>query len=97
MMERTVQGRFVMVSSAQLQAARAYLGWTMDTAAAAAGLHRRTLIRLENDVDYAWRQPDSLRRLVAVFRAHCILLEGEGLLIADAPAGEKHVDGFGMA
>ena len=86
-----------MVSSAQLRAARAYLGWTMDTAAAAAGLHRRTLIRLENDADYARRQPDSLRRLVAVFGAHCILLEGEGLLIAGEPSGEKHADGFGMA
>ena len=86
-----------MVSSAQLRAARAYLGWTMDTAAAAAGIHRRTLIRLENETGYAWKQPDSLLRLVVVFRANGILLEGNGLLITGAPSGEKHTDGFAMA
>ena len=49
-----------MVTSAQLRAARAYLGWTMEEAAMACGLHRRTIIRLENDERYAKGQPASL-------------------------------------
>ena len=33
------------MTSAQLRAARAYLDWTMDKAAAVSGLNRRTIIR----------------------------------------------------
>jgi transcriptional regulator with XRE-family HTH domain len=72
-----------MVTSAQLRAARAYLGWTMEKAAMACGLHRRTIIRLENDEHYAQGQPASLRKLVALYRERRILLEDRGLAVAD--------------
>ena len=42
----------MMVTSAQLRAARAYLGWTMERAAMACGRYRRTIVRLENDERY---------------------------------------------
>lgn len=74
-----------MVSSAQLRAARAYLDWTMEQAAQAAGLHRRTIIRLESDARYAARQPASLKRLVAAYAAQRITLDGTGLAVAGAP------------
>ena len=63
------------MTSAQLRAARAYLGWTMEKAAMACGLHRRTIIRLENDEHYAQGQPASLRKLVALYRERRIILE----------------------
>jgi transcriptional regulator with XRE-family HTH domain len=72
-----------MVTSAQLRAARAYLGWTMDKTAMACGLHRRTIIRLENDERYAQAQPASLTKLVALYREQQIILEGRGLAVAD--------------
>lgn len=75
-----------MVTSAQLRAARAYLGWTMEQAAKAAGLHRRTLIRLENDESYAKGQPASLTRLVAAYRTQRISLRGSGLVLAKTAA-----------
>jgi hypothetical protein len=75
-----------MVSSAQLRAARAYLRWTMDRAAAAAGIHRRTLIRLECEAGYAERRPASLGRLVAAYRGQRIMLEGDGLAVATGSA-----------
>ena len=74
-----------MVTSAQLRAARAYLDWTMDRAAAASGLHRRTIIRLESG-RYAEGLPPSLERLVAVYREQRIVLEGNGLALADKAA-----------
>jgi DNA-binding XRE family transcriptional regulator len=70
-----------MVSPAQLRAARAFLDWNMERAATEAGIHRRTMVRLENDASYLQRQPASLKRLVEVYRARRILLEGEGLSI----------------
>ncbi len=75
----------MMVTSAQLRAARAYLGWTMDQAAEAAGLHRRTIIRLESG-SYGESHPPSLMRLVAMYRQQQILLECGGLVLADAVA-----------
>ena len=71
-----------MVSSAQLRAARAYLGWTMDRAAEAAAIHRRTVIRLEADTGYAERQTASLKRLVAAYQAQRIILADNGLTVA---------------
>ncbi len=70
-----------MASSAQLRAARAYLDWTMDRAAEAAGIHRRTVIRLECEDGYAERQSVGFKRLVAAYRAQQIILEGEGLAV----------------
>lgn len=78
-----------MVISAQLRAARAYLGWTMARAAQAAGIHRRTVIRLETDSDYVARRPASLRRLVAAYAGQRIVFPGTGLAIADAEPGER--------
>src|SRR5690348_3900501 len=75
-----------MVTSAQLRAARAYLGWTMEKAAMACGLHRRTIIRLENDEHYVQGQPASLRKLVALYRERRIILEDRGLTVADTIA-----------
>ena len=75
-----------MASAAQLRAARAYLGWTMDQAAEAAGIHRRTVIRLECEEGYTERQSVGFKRLVAAYRAQRIILEGEGLTVAGAPA-----------
>ena len=73
-----------MVTSAQLRAARAYLDWTMEKVAEASSLHRRTVIRLENDENYAKGQPASLTKLVAVYREQQIIpLEGCGLAVAD--------------
>lgn len=72
-----------MVTPAQLRAARAFLGWNMERAATEAGIHRRTMVRLENDASYVERQPASLKRLVEAYRARRILLEGEGLSISD--------------
>jgi|KBSSwiStaDraftv2_1062776.scaffolds.fasta_scaffold5033567_1 transcriptional regulator with XRE-family HTH domain len=76
----------MMVTSAQLRAARAYLGWTMEKAAMACGLHRRTIIRLENDEHYAEGQPPSLKKLVALYRKRRIILENRGLALADTVA-----------
>jgi transcriptional regulator with XRE-family HTH domain len=71
------------VTSAQLRAARAYLGWTMEKVALACGLHRRTIIRLESDERYAQAQPSSLTKLVALYREHHIILEGRGLAVTN--------------
>jgi transcriptional regulator with XRE-family HTH domain len=81
-----------MVSSAQLRAARAYLGWTMIQAAKAAGLHRRTIIRLENDKSYADGQPASLRKLITVYRKHRLILDGNGVALADIDAEQTLLD-----
>jgi len=59
----------------------------MERAAEEAGIHRRTMVRLENDAGYVERQPASLRRLVEAYRARRILLEGEGLSIAGCCLG----------
>ena len=79
------------MTSAQLRAARAYLGWTMQKAAMAAGLHRRTIIRLENDDIYAKGQPPSLTKLVAIYRGQRIILDGKGLAVADSAVGPASV------
>ena len=76
----------MVVSSAQLRAARAYLNWTMERAAEASSLHRRTIIRLEGG-PYAESQPPSLRKMVATYRQHGIVLEGTGLTLADDVSG----------
>ena len=76
----------IMVTSAQLRAARAYLGWTMEKAALACGLNRRTIIRLENDERYAQGQPSSLKKLVALYREQRIILKGRGLAVANIVA-----------
>src|SRR5690349_9167179 len=87
-----------MVTSAQLRAARAYLGWTMGKVALKCDLHRRTIIRLENDERYAQAQPPSLTKLVALYREHHIVLVGSGLAVTDmsdkpasAPALNMHL------
>jgi transcriptional regulator with XRE-family HTH domain len=80
-----------MVTSAQLRAARAYLGWTMQKAAMAAGLHRRTIIRLENNDTYVKGQPPSLTKLVAIYRDQRIILDGEGLAVAGSTNGSASV------
>lgn len=54
----------IMVTSSQLRAARAFLGWTMQEAADAAGIARRSVIRLET---LAVARP-SCQRLVAAYR-----------------------------
>ena len=64
-----------MVTSAQLRAARAYLDWTMEQAAAACGVHRRTIIRLEKDEGYAAGQPASLMKLIAIYRKQRIMFD----------------------
>ena len=71
-----------MVNSAQLRAARAYLDWTIDQAAAASGLNRRTIIRLEHGEHYAQAQPPSLATLVAVYRQQQLILSDAGLEVA---------------
>ena len=71
-----------MVIAAQLRAARAYLDWTIDQAAAASGLNRRTIIRLEHEQHYADAQPPSLATLVAAYRQKQLILSDEGLMIA---------------
>ena len=76
------QARLTMVTSAQLHAARAYLHWTMDKAAAVSGLNRRTIIRLENDEGYADAQPPSLRKLVATYRQQQLILDANGLAVS---------------
>ena len=68
------------VTSAQLRAARAYLDWTMEQAAQAAGIAKRTVIRLERDERYAAGEPMSLGLLVATYRAHSIELERGGVM-----------------
>jgi DNA-binding XRE family transcriptional regulator len=79
---RVTQARLVMVTSALLRAARAYLDWTIDRAAAASGLNRRTIIRLENEERYAQAQPPSLATLVAAYRQQQLILSGNGLAMA---------------
>lgn len=59
--------------SAQMRAARAYLDWTIDQAAAASGLNRRTIIRLEHEEHYAEAQYPSLATLVAAYRQQQII------------------------
>ena len=68
------------VTSAQLRAARAYLDWTMEQSAQAAGIAKRTVIRLERDERYAASGPLSLGQLVAAYRAHSIGLERGGVV-----------------
>ena len=79
------------MTSAQLRAARAYLGWAMQKAAMAAGLHRRTIIRLENGDIYAKGQPPSLTKLVAIYRGQRIILDGNGLAVANSAVGPASV------
>jgi len=71
----------------------------MEKAAMAGGLHRRTIIRLENDERYAQGQPASLSKLVAVYREWRIILEDRGFAVADtivdpasAPALNIHLE-----
>ena len=71
-----------MVTAAQLRAARAYLDWTIDQAAAASGLNRRTIIRLEHEEHYAKAQPPSLTSLVAAYRQKLLILSDNGLATA---------------
>ena len=73
------QETLAAVTSAQLHAARAYLGWTMDQAAVASSLHRRTIIRLEKGGVYIAGQPGSLRKLVACYQTQGIIFDGNGL------------------
>jgi DNA-binding XRE family transcriptional regulator len=73
--------QLMTVTSAQMRAARAYLGWTMEKAALGCGLHRRTIIRLENDERYALARPASLTKLVALYREHGIVLKNRGLAL----------------
>jgi transcriptional regulator with XRE-family HTH domain len=73
----------MQVTSAQLRAVRAYLGWTMEKVALACGLHRRTIIRLENGERYVQAQPASLTKLVAFYGKQHIILEGCSLAVAD--------------
>jgi transcriptional regulator with XRE-family HTH domain len=68
-----------MIISAQIRAARAYLDWSMNQAAAASGLHRRTILRLEKGGPYIEGQPASLEKLAAVYRAEGIILDRTGL------------------
>lgn len=70
----------LVVTSAQLRAARAYLDWTMEQAARAAGIAKRTVIRLERDERYAAGGPVSLGQLVAAYRAQSIALERGGVV-----------------
>ena len=72
-----------MVTSAQLRAARAYLDWTMDKAAAVSGLNRRTILRLESSGSYAQAQPPSLKKLVAIYRQQ-LSLDDDGLVVLAA-------------
>ncbi len=87
MITGVTQARLVMVTSAQLRAARAYLDWTIDQAATASGLNRRTIIRLEHQEHYAEAQPPSLTTLVTVYRQMQLILSKEGLATAES----KHV------
>lgn len=75
-----------MVTSAQLRAARAYLDWTIDRAAVASGLNRRTIIRLERGGRYVEAKPPSLATLVAVYRQQNLILRGAGLAVAVSDA-----------
>ena len=58
----------------------------MDQAAEAAGIHRRTVIRLECKEGYAERQSVGFMRLVAAYRGQRIILEGKGLAVAAVPS-----------
>lgn len=71
---------------AQLRAARAFLDWSMDDAAEAAGVTRRTVIRLEREPGYQERQPRSLERLLAVYRKAGVEFDRGGVRPADGSA-----------
>ena len=70
----------LLVTSAQLRAARAYLDWTMEEAALAAGIAKRTVVRLERDERYAAGGPLSLSQLVAAYQAQRVRLEKGGVV-----------------
>ncbi len=53
----------------------------MEQAAQAAGIAKRTVIRLERDEHYAAGRPVSLGQLVAAYRAHSIGLERGGVVL----------------
>lgn len=80
-----------MVTSAQLRAARAFLGWTMQEAADAAGIARRSVIRLET---VAVARP-SCARLVAAYREVGLYFERGGVEPADYAAQSQmpHANG----
>lgn len=66
------------LTPAQARMARAALHWSLDEAAAAVGVSRRTILRLEND------QRDILPAKVAAIRRG---YEGVGLRFLDAVSG----------
>src|SRR4051812_29310091 len=77
------------VTSAQLRAARAYLDWTMEEAAQAAGIAKRTVIRLERSEHYAAGRPSSLSQLVAAYRTRSIGLSQGGVVLLDGGRGSR--------
>lgn len=79
----------IMVTAAQLRAARAYLGWTMAQTAEASGISLRTVIRLENGESRVRGVSTSLRKIVAVFREQQIVFEEGGFLIARTVPGKQ--------
>jgi hypothetical protein len=55
----------------------------MEQAAAACGVHRRTIIRLEKDEGYAAGQPASLVKLIAIYRKQRIMFDRSGFILTD--------------
>ena len=77
------------MTSAQLRAARAYLDWTMEEAAQAAGIAKRTVIRLERNERYAAGSPLSLNQLVAAYRARSVGLSRGGVVLLGSGQGSN--------
>lgn len=83
-----------MATAAQLRAARAYLGWTMEQTATASGVSLRTVIRLENGESRARGVSASLKKIIFIYKSQQIILEGSGLVIAET--GAKSAENFSV-
>lgn len=61
----------------QLKAARAWLCWTIDDAATAAGVHRQTVSRVESGVTKA---PETIDALISAYEKEGIWFSAGGMV-----------------
>lgn len=60
-------------SPGQLRAARAWLGWNLDEASEASGVHRQTISRIESGASQGTRE--TIRTLVRTYADHGVWMD----------------------
>lgn len=68
---------FLVPTAAQLRAARAWVGWSLDAAAEASGIHRQTISRIESGASEG--AMSTLRQLVSTYAAEGISFEKDAI------------------